>query len=37
MSQVIPLPPIVWAVLWGLLSLAILGAALRPYWRDARG
>ncbi len=36
MSQVIPLPPLVWAVLWSLLSLAILGAALRPYWRDAR-
>lgn len=37
MSQMIPLPPIVWAVFWGLLSLGILGAALRPYWRDARG
>ena len=37
MSQVIPLPPIVWAVLWSLLSLGILGAALRPYWRDAHG
>ena len=37
MSQMVPLPPIVWAVFWGLLSLGILGAALRPYWRDARG
>ena len=35
MSQIIPLPAIVWAVLWGLLSLGILGAALRPYWREA--
>ena len=34
MSQIIPLPPVVWAVLWCGLSLAILGAALRPYWRD---
>lgn len=37
MSQMIPLPPIFWAALWGLLSLGILGVALRPYWRDARG
>ncbi len=37
MSQMIPLPPVFWAVTWGLLSLGILGAALRPYWRDARG
>ena len=37
MSQMIPLPPIFWAVFWGLLSLGILGLALRPYWRDARG
>jgi hypothetical protein len=37
MSQIIPLPPLVWAVFWGLLSLVILGAALRPYWRDAHG
>ena len=36
MSQIIPLPPFVWAALWGVLSLAVLGAALRPYWRDAR-
>jgi len=33
MSRVIPLPPMVWAVLWGGLSLAVLVAALRPYWR----
>ena len=31
MSQIAPLPPLVWAMLWGLLSLAILGLALRPY------
>lgn len=37
MSQMIPLPPVFWAALWSLLSLGILGAALRPYWRDARG
>jgi hypothetical protein len=37
MSQIIPLPPLVWAVFWGLLSLGILGAALRPYWHDAKG
>ena len=36
MSQIIPLPPIVWAVLWGVISLGVLGLALRPYWRDAR-
>ncbi len=36
MSQIIPLPPFVWAALWGVLSLAVLSAALRPYWRDAR-
>ena len=36
MSQMVPLPPIVWAVLWGLISLSVLGLALRPYWRDAR-
>lgn len=35
MSQIIPLPPIVWAGLWGLISLGVLGLALRPYWRDA--
>ena len=34
MSQIIPLPPIVWAVLWGLISLGVLGLALRPYWRS---
>lgn len=34
MSQIIPLPPVVWAVLWCGLGLAILLAALRPYWRD---
>ena len=31
MSQIIPLPPIVWAVLWGVISLGVLGLALRPY------
>ena len=36
MSQMIPLPPAVWAVLWCGLALAILAAALRPYWREAR-
>ncbi len=36
MSQMIPLPPVVWAVLWGALSLGILGAALRPFWRAAK-
>ena len=36
MSQIIPLPPVVWAVLWGLISLGVLGLALRPYWRDSR-
>ncbi len=36
MSQMFPLPPVVWAVLWGALSLMILGAALRPYWHDAK-
>ena len=35
MSQIIPLPPVVWAVLWCGLALGILGAALRPFWRDA--
>ena len=35
MSQVIPLPPVVWAVFWCGLAFAILLAALRPYWRDA--
>ena len=34
MSQIIPLPPVVWAVLWSGGGLAILFAALRPYWRD---
>ncbi len=33
MSQIIPLPPIVWAVLWGVISLGVLGLALRPYLR----
>lgn len=33
MSQIIPLPPIVWAVLWGLISLGVLGLAVRPYLR----
>ncbi len=31
MSQIIPLPPLFWAVLWSGLSLGILGLALRPY------
>ncbi len=35
MSHLIPLPPLVWAVLWSGLSLAVLVAALRPYWRGA--
>ena len=35
MSQIIPLPPFVWAALWSVLALLILGAALRPYWRRA--
>lgn len=35
MSRLIPLPPLVWAVLWSGLSLAVLAAALRPYWRGA--
>ncbi len=34
MSQMIPLPPIVWAVLWCGLALGILIAALRPYWQS---
>jgi len=34
MSQIIPLPPVVWAVGWCGLSLVILGAALLPYLRD---
>ncbi len=33
MSQIFPLPPIVWAMLWGLISLGVLGFALRPYLR----
>ena len=37
MSRIIPLPPIGWAVFWSLLSLGILGAALRPYWRQSKG
>ncbi|MGI4790111.1 MAG: M50 family metallopeptidase [Janthinobacterium lividum] len=36
MSRIIPLPPLVWAVFWGLLSVGILVTSLRPYWRDAR-
>ena len=35
MSQIVPLPPVVWAVIWCGLALGILGAALRPFWRDA--
>lgn len=34
MSQIIPLPPVFWAVFWCGLALAILVVALRPYWRD---
>ncbi|MCW3061028.1 MAG: Peptidase M50B-like [Capsulimonas sp.] len=33
MSQMIPLPPVVWAVLWSGAALGILWVALRPYWR----
>jgi len=33
MSQMIPLPPWVWSLLWCGLALLILVAALRPYWR----
>ena len=36
MSQIIPLPPLVWAVLWFALALAVLFFALRPYWRATR-
>ncbi len=36
MSQIIPLPPVMWAVGWCGLALAILGAALRPYWREGK-
>ena len=36
MSQMIPLPPVVWAVLWGGLSLGILWLALRPFWQAAK-
>lgn len=32
MSQLVPLPPLIWATAWSALALAILGAALRPYW-----
>ncbi len=35
MSQMIPLPPVVWAVFWCGLAFAILLAALRPYWQEA--
>lgn len=35
MSQIIPLPPLVWAIFWCLLALGILGLALRPYWKSA--
>ena len=37
MSQIIPLPPIVWAVLWGGISLGVLGLAVRPYLRMPPG
>jgi hypothetical protein len=36
MSQIVPLPPLVWALLWCCAALAVLAFALRPYWRDAR-
>ncbi len=36
MSQIVPLPPIIWAVGWGAISLGVLGLALRPYWKEAR-
>ncbi len=36
MSQMIPLPPLVWAVLWCGLALVILFAALRPYWQGGK-
>jgi len=36
MSRIIPLPPVVWAVGWCGLALGILGAALRPYWREGK-
>lgn len=35
MSGIIPLPPLVWALLWCGLALAVLFFALRPYWREA--
>lgn len=35
MSQIIPLPPLIWAAAWSLLSLGILGAALRPFFQRA--
>lgn len=35
MSRIIPLPPVVWALLWCGLALAVLFFALRPYWRLA--
>jgi hypothetical protein len=35
MSQIIPLPPVVWAMFWCLLALGILVASLRPYWKKA--
>lgn len=37
MSQIVPLPPIVWASLWCGLALVVLLFALRPYWRATRG
>lgn len=37
MSRILPLPPAVWSVFWCGLAIAILGAALRPYWRDIAG
>ena len=36
MSQIIPLPPFIWAALWSVLALLVLAAALGPYWRRAR-
>ena len=36
MSRVIPLPPILWALLWSLASVALVWLAVRSLWRGAR-
>lgn len=36
MAQIVPLPPLVWALLWSGLALVILYVTLRPYWQEAR-